>query len=488
MADEIRAERLKKAEILRERGIDPYGTRFDYETSIEDCNNLFEEKGEETAVKTAGRIMAIRKHGKTVFFDIRDRSGKIQIYLKKNKVAEGKFEIFMDCVDIGDIIGVSGQLFKTKLGEITVFLDDFTFLSKSLLPLPEKWHGLKDVEVRYRRRYLDLIANPDVLKTFQTRSKVVREIRRFLDDRGFMEVETPMMQVIPGGAKARPFITHHNTLDMQMYLRIAPELYLKRLIVGGMERVYELNRNFRNEGISTKHNPEFTMLEVYQAYSDYHGMMDLTEGLIHNLVMTAVGKEELQFGEKTINFARPWKRMSYIDLIKEHAGADPRDEAALREAARKFEINESEMVYIELVDEVFEKAVEPHLVDPTFVIDFPTALSPLAKKKADEPELTYRFELFVANFELANAFSELNDPIDQRERFERQLSQAEEGTVGKLDEDYVLALEYGMPPAGGLGIGIDRLIMLLTNSQSIRDVILFPLMREKQTKVSTGAE
>ena len=312
-----------------------------------------------------------------------------------------------------------------------------------------------------------------------TRSKIVREIRRFLDDRGFLEVETPMMQAIPGGAKARPFTTHHNALDMDLYLRIAPELYLKRLLVGGLERVYELNRSFRNEGISTRHNPEFSMLEVYQAYSDYHGMMDLTEELIHKLVREVSDTDEIQYGEKTINFARPWKRMSYIDLIKEHAGCDPHDEKALREAAKKLHLEESEMDYIELVDKVFEKAVEPHLVDPTFVIDFPTALSPLAKKKSDDPNLTYRFELFISNFELANAFSELNDPIDQRERFEKQLAQAEEGTIGKLDEDYVLALEYGMPPAGGLGIGIDRLIMLLTNSPSIRDVILFPLMREK---------
>lgn len=481
---ELKKIRLEKIEELRGMGIDPFGKKFDRDAMagniIENFDNM-----EGTTVKLAGRIMSKRRHGKAGFANIRDLSGDIQLYFRKDDVGEEAYELFKK-LDIGDILGIAGEVFRTQKGEISIHVRNFTYLSKSLNPLPEKWHGLKDVELRYRQRYVDLIVNPQVKEVFIKRSALIKEIRNFLDQEGFLEVETPMMQPIPGGAAARPFITHHNALDMELYLRIAPELYLKRLIVGGLEKVYEINRSFRNEGISTRHNPEFTMLEIYQAYADYEVMMELTEKLISSVVNKINGSMVLDFEGHELDFSPPWDRLAMLDAIKEHTGLDfnsiKSDEDA-RQAARglKMEV-ENTASRGEIINEVFEEFVEEKLIRPTFIYGHPVEISPLAKRNVEHPEFTDRFEVFIMQREIANAFSELNDPLDQKERFLKQVQKRATGDseAHMMDEDYINALEYGMPPAGGLGIGIDRLLMLVTASSSIRDVILFPTLRPRE--------
>ncbi|MFH1228578.1 MAG: lysine--tRNA ligase [Planctomycetota bacterium] len=492
-------ERLKKLNALKELGINPFAYSFPDSNAIKEVLENFDKfEGQPVGspvtrssseasygevipqganrgmpVTVAGRLMAIRRHGKAAFLDLRDWSGKVQLYVKKDRIEEKQYQVF-ELLDIGDIIGVKGETFKTKTGEITILINELTLLTKSLLPLPEKWHGLKDVEIRYRQRYLDLISNPEVLQTFLNRVHIIRYLRHFLDEKGFVEVETPMMHPIPGGAAARPFITHHNALDMDLYLRIAPELYLKRLLVGGMERVYEINRNFRNEGISTHHNPEFTMIEIYQAYADYNDMMNLTEYLITGIAKKVLPSLKITFNDVALDLTQPWQRKTYIELFNQHCGVDYHNREAVLNKAKESGIEGSS--FHKIANDLFEKFVEPHLIGPIFVTDYPAAICPLTKSKRDNPELAERFELFIAGMELANAFSELNDPVDQQARFENQLKEKAEGAV-KMDEDYVTALSYGMPPAGGLGIGIDRLVMVLTNNKSIRDVILFPTLR-----------
>ncbi len=462
-----------------------YGARF---LPVEPVSSILNRFADGVKVRTAGRIMTRRNMGKSTFADLRDESGRIQIYGKKDELGD-HYDPFSN-LSLGDIIGLEGSCFVSKTGEKSIRVEKFEILSAIVRTLPEKWHGLKDVEARYRHRYVDLIVNEETRETFKKRSQMIRDIRRFLDDKGFMEVETPMMQPIPGGARAKPFITHHNTLDVDLYLRVAPELYLKRLLVGGFQKVYELNRNFRNEGISVRHNPEFTMLEVYQAFADYTDMMALTEELISGLVRKFYGTDEIPYGDKTLNFKTPWKRISFYDALKEKTGIDLRT-ANLKEAAKKLHIRfpENEPPEdVDILNEIFGEYLEPDLWDPAFVIDYPTIMTPLAKAKEDDPSLVYRFELFVAKMEIANAFSELNDPAIQRERLEAQKEMIGEHKV--IDEDFLMALEYGMPPAGGLGIGIDRLIMLLTNQHSIREVILFPQLKPEAVKPldSAGGE
>ncbi|MEW6183187.1 MAG: lysine--tRNA ligase [Bacillota bacterium] len=481
--DELLKVRREKLEELREAGVRVYGGRYERTCSAQEVADGFAElEGKEVSV--AGRLIAKRGHGKASFADLQDFSGRIQIHIRQDEVGLEGYGVFKK-IDIGDILGVRGTVFRTRMGEITIGAKEITLLAKSLRPLPEKWHGLRDVELRSRQRYLDLIVNPEVKQTFVLRSKVIQAVRRFLDDRGFLEVETPMMQTIAGGAAARPFITHHNALDLKLYLRIAPELYLKRLLVGGFESIYEINRNFRNEGISTRHNPEFTMLELYQAYSDYYDMMDLTEELISTVAREVLGTFEVKCGEETLSFQPPWPRLSFLDIIQRKTGVDfsKLDAQEARREARRLgvEVGDKLPLWGESVNAVFEEKVEQELLEPTFIIDYPVDISPLAKRKSDDPRLTYRFELFIAGREIANAFSELNDPLDQRQRFLNQLDKREAGDeeAHMFDEDYVTALEYGMPPAGGLGIGIDRLIMLFTGVSSIREVILFPLHRPR---------
>lgn len=455
-----------------------YGGRFLPITSIESIRDNFEEG---KTVRAAGRLMARRIMGKSTFCDLKDESARMQIY---GKQGDGDFsdEIYKQftSLSIGDIIGIEGILFTSKSGEKTIRIQKFERLSSIIRTLPEKWHGLKDVEARYRHRYVDLIVNDEVRAVFKKRSKIIRWIREFLDQKGYMEVETPMMQPIPGGARARPFVTHHNSLHMDLYLRVAPELYLKRLLVGGFEKVYEINRNFRNEGISTRHNPEFTMLELYEAYADYNDMMDITESLITDMVQRLYAKEEIVYQDKILNFKRPWKRISFYESLKEKTGFDLLT-ANVRDAARKFHIDCSpEREEIDILNDLFGETVEKDLWDPTFVIDYPTAMTPLAKGKEDDPRVCYRFEMFIAGMEIANAFSELNDPTVQRERLDAQREMI--GEHKELDEDFLMALEYGMPSAGGLGIGIDRLVMILTGQNSIRDVILFPQLKPQKTE------
>ncbi|SHJ51448.1 lysine--tRNA ligase [Desulfofundulus thermosubterraneus] len=482
---ELLRVRLEKLEELKAQGIEPYGGRYPRTHLAAWITGHYEEcEGQKVCI--AGRLMARRGHGKASFGNLRDGSGQIQVYLRLNDVGAETYNLFQR-LDIGDIIGVRGKVFKTRTGEITVAVEELTLLAKSLRPLPEKWHGLRDVDLRYRQRYLDLIVNPEVKNTFVIRSRVIHAIRKFLERRGFLEVETPMMHPIAGGAAARPFVTHHNALDMKLYLRIAPELYLKRLLVGGFEKIYEINRNFRNEGISTKHNPEFTMLELYQAYADYHDMMDLTEEMISTVALEVLGTTTINYQGVEINLAPPWKRRTMLEAVKEHTGLDfnqYRDDGEkARQVARGLGVEvEEKDSWGTVLNKVFEEKVEPELIQPVFIMDYPIEISPLAKRKADDPALTYRFELFIYAREMANAFSELNDPIDQKARFLKQVEKRRAGDeeAHMMDEDYITALEYGMPPAGGLGIGIDRLVMLLTDSPSIRDVILFPLMRPKE--------
>lgn len=483
--NKLMKQKIEKYKEFKERGIKNYDEKFNVDTYAEDILGSFDEYEGKT-VKMAGRIMALRTHGKASFADIQDTSGQMQLYVKVDLIGEDRYELFTE-LDIGDIVGIEGEVFQTNRGQTSVKVKSYNLLTKSLRPLPEKFHGLKDKEMRYRQRYLDLIMNPEVKDTFEIRSKIIRSFRDILEDKGFLEVETPMMHPIPGGANAKPFITHHNALDMELYLRIAPELYLKRLIVGGFEKVYEINRNFRNEGMSYKHNPEFTTLELYQAQADYHDMMDITEKLVVESAKETLGTTELNYQGKDIDLSIPWRKVTMKELVKEETGFDYNDLENSKEAYKRAEeigvnIEEEGLSKGEILYEVFERLVEEDLIQPTFVMDYPIEVSPLAQKKETEPEFTYRFEAFINGWEIANAFSELNDPFEQEERFKQQMEQREAGDeeAQMMDEDFIKALEYGMPPTGGLGIGLDRLIMLMTDSKSIRDVILFPTMRPEQ--------
>ncbi|MFH1847111.1 MAG: lysine--tRNA ligase [Candidatus Omnitrophota bacterium] len=470
--NEIIEQRYKNLEKLKECGISPFGESF---CDIQSIGPLKQDYKEAAKVRIAGRIMARREHGKSMFLDIKDFTGRIQVYLRKDTIGEDKFAI-LKSMDIGDIIGIDGELFKTRTGEDTVQVKEYTFLSKSLLPLPEKWHGLKDVETRYRQRYVDLIVNDEACEKFKRRIKLIDHIRGELNKKGFLEVETPMMHPIPGGAAGKPFKTHHNALDMDLYLRIAPEIYLKKLLVGGFEKIYEINRSFRNEGISTRHNPEFTMIEVYEAYSNSDGMMKLTENIIRSAAQKILGTEKFMYQGREIDLS-VWKKVSFAELMEKNFGIrvkDPLEEWVKKIKAKGIEIEGdtvSKTQIINIVGELVEPEAETH---PVFVVDMFKELSPLAKEQKASPGLVERFELYIGGMEIANAYSELNDPIDQRKRFEEQVKADPEAMV---DEDFVRALEYGMPPAGGLGIGIDRLAMILTDSASIREVILFPHMR-----------
>ncbi|MGN8648255.1 lysine--tRNA ligase [Gracilibacillus sp. HCP3S3_G5_1] len=482
--------RMEKMNSYREQGIDPFGDKFVRTHLAEELKEQYDkfskEELEEKAIETtvAGRIMTKRGKGKAGFSHIQDLSGQVQLYVRKDKIGEEAYEIFKSA-DLGDIVGVSGTVFKTNVGELSVKASEFTLLTKSLRPLPEKFHGLKDVEQRYRQRYLDLITNMESKNTFVLRSKIIQSMRRYLDERGFLEVETPMMHGIAGGASARPFVTHHNALDIPLYMRIAIELHLKRLIIGGMEKVYEIGRVFRNEGVSTRHNPEFTMIELYEAYADYNDIMELVENMVSHIAKEVTGSTTVAYGDDEVDLAPKWTRLHMVDAIKEHTGVDfwkemSDDEAKALAKEHGVEIQDT-MTYGHIVNEFFEQKVEDKLIQPTFIYGHPVEISPLAKKNKEDERFTDRFELFIVGREHANAFSELNDPIDQRERFEAQVKEKEQGNdeAHEMDEDFLEALEYGMPPTGGLGIGIDRLVMLLTNSPSIRDVLLFPQMRNK---------
>jgi len=471
---QLERQRQQKLARIKDLGIDPYGSRYDRAEPAEDIKSRFKDEDQNQQAKCAGRIVLLRDIGRLIFITLRNWGGAIQIGLSKKLL--GQQWSLAKLLELGDIIGAAGQLGKTKTGEITVWADNVTLLCKSLLPPPEKFHGLSDIDLRYRQRYVDLWANPEVMEQFRKRIAIIAAVREFLHARGFLEVETPMMQQIPGGAAAKPFITHHNSLDLDLFLRIAPELFLKRLLVGGMEKVFEINRNFRNEGLSRQHNPEFTMLELYQAYADYNLMMDLTEEIISLLAEKFCTGRQVQFNDMTINFAEPWCRAQYTELLKEYSGCDIDDIEAIRAKAKELGINEGDMDDAVVINKVFEATVENSLVDPTFVIDYPAALCPLTKRKKDNPKYAERFELFIGKMELANAYTELNDPAIQEENFKIQLRGQEE-SMAKMDRDFITALKYGMPPAGGLGIGIDRLIMVLTGAASIRDVVLFPLLK-----------
>ncbi|MGM0508492.1 MAG: lysine--tRNA ligase [Fusobacteriota bacterium] len=482
MEKKIIEDKLEKVEEIREMGINPYGRKYDKQDMVEDIkekyNELSDDEKEKLYVKTAGRIMASRGN----FWELEDITGRIQFYTRKKSFDDEKVDLLKK-LSIGDFIGVEGNLFMTHTEELTIRVKDFELLSKNLNPLPEKFHGLTDIETRYRQRYLDLAMNRDVKNTFQKRSEIVKYIRDYLEERGFLEVETPILQDVAGGAAAKPFETHHNVLDMPLFLRIAPELYLKRLIVGGYERIFEINRSFRNEGMSTKHNPEFTMMELYQAFADYEDMMDLTENLISNLAKDLFGKTELPYEDETIDYSTPWKRMTMIEAVKEYTGKDFSDVNTSEEAkkiAEDLDIEVEEGIsHYKILNEIFEAKVEENLIQPTFITEYPKEISPLAKNKEGSDDFVDRFELFVYGREIGNAYSELNDSVDQEERFKAQLAEREGGDeeAHMMDKDYIRALEYGMPPTGGLGIGIDRLVMLLTNSSSIRDVIFFPQMK-----------
>ncbi|MGG3310966.1 lysine--tRNA ligase [Paenibacillus lautus] len=483
--------RRNKLDELRKLGIDPFGGKYEREHHAGDILKQYDELSKEeleekqVEVNLAGRIMAKRGMGKASFAHIQDLSGRIQIYVRQDSIAEAQYEAF-NILDLGDIIGVKGVLFKTKTGETTIKVKELEVLSKSLYPLPEKFHGLKDVELRYRQRYVDLIINPDVQKTFIARSRIIQSMRRYLDSQGYLEVETPTLHSIAGGAAARPFITHHNALDMELYMRIAIELHLKRLIVGGLEKVYEIGRVYRNEGISTRHNPEFTMIELYEAYADYKDIMALTENMIAHIAQEVLGTQVISYQGHEVDLTPQWRRVSMVDAVKEVVGVDFSVDMSNEEAHRLAKEHkvpvEPHMTFGHILNAFFEQFVEETLIQPTFVTGHPVEISPLAKKNDVDPRFTDRFELFIVAREHANAFSELNDPIDQRQRFEAQMKEKEQGNdeAHEMDEDFLRALEYGMPPTGGLGIGIDRLIMLLTNSPSIRDVLLFPHMRNKE--------
>ncbi len=480
--NELLQIRRTKLEELQNKGKDPFEiTQFEVTHKSEDILEKFDEY-EGAQVKVAGRIMTKRLMGKASFCHIQDRDGQIQCYVRKDTIGEQDYEEFKH-YDLGDIVGIVGDVFKTQKGEISVKAKKVVLLSKSLQILPEKFHGLKDTDTRYRQRYIDLIVNPDVKSAFTKRSQIIKEIRKFLDAREYLEVETPVLTAIPGGAAAKPFNTHHNALDLPMHLRISLELPLKRLIVGGFERVYEIGRVFRNEGLSVRHNPEFTLLELYEAYTDYHGMMDLTESLIRTVAQNVLNATTVTYDDVDINLGKPFERLTMVDAVKKYANIDfdtiTTDEQAHALAKEHHVEVEKHFKKGEILNAFFEEFVEEHLEQPTFIMDHPVEISPLAKRKPNNPEYTERFELFITKREFANAFSELNDPIDQRKRFEYQelLREAGDEEANQIDEDFLLALEYGMPPTGGLGIGIDRLVMLLTNSYSIRDVLLFPTMK-----------
>ena len=471
---EYEQARLDKLNKIKELGIDPYGSFFPGTEQVSEIIAKFDPEREDIEVSTAGRIMLHRTMGNLIFSTIRDWSGNIQIGISKKLVGESWN--LAKLLDLGDIVGVKGVLGKTKTGEITIWVKELSILSKATLPPPDKFSGLQDVERRYRQRYVDLFTNQDVMATFKDRSKIIADIRKLLGDKGFVEVETPMMQSIAGGAAARPFVTHHNALDLQLYMRIAPELFLKRLLVGGMEKVFEINRNFRNEGISTRHNPEFTMCELYQAYADYNVMMDIMEDITCHLVEQRSDNMKLEYNGREIDYSRPWRRATYAELFNEHCPCNIDDIGAVRATAKSIGIEEGKMDDMVVINEVFEHYVEEHLVNPTFVKDYPSDLCVLTKQKTSDPSVAERFELFIAGMEISNAYTELNDPAIQEANFKNQLKGQEESEA-QMDEDFVDALRYGMPPAGGLGFGIDRLVMLMTNNPSIRDVILFPLMR-----------
>jgi lysyl-tRNA synthetase class 2 len=503
---ELRRQKLKQIEAL---GQIAYRSKYEFTQTIA---QILAGQSEKTAeqlenprieVRVAGRIMAIRLMGKAGFCHLQQDGKRLQIYVKKDAVGDSGFELYK-LLDLGDHIGVSGYLFRTRTGELTVHVEEITFLSKDLLPLPEKWHGLTDVELRYRQRYVDLVMNPEVREVFLKRSKLVQSLRRTLEEHGFVEVETPMMQPIAGGAVARPFVTHHNTLDMDLYLRIAPELYLKRLVVGGFDRVYEINRNFRNEGLGWRWNPEFTMLEFYQAYTDYRGVMDLTQELITQAAKDVNGGTRAKWGDQEIDWAN-WQRLTMREAIirywPETAGAKPEMQEfgshdGVKRLVERFNQAHAHMAYDpnepvgKTIAGLFEATAEEHLTQPTIIYEFPTAVSPLSKQKPDEPEWTERFEIYAGQMEISNGFSELNDPEDQRRRFEGQLQERERGDdeAHQMDEDYIRALSYGMPPAGGVGVGVDRLCMLLTDSHTIRDVILFPLLRPEKSLTTESTE
>lgn len=462
--------------------INPYPYRFDRNHNFAQIKEKFEElSNAQTEVCTAGRIIAIRGHGKTIFATLQDENERLQIYLRQQELGES-FKLFEN-FDIGDFIGVQGKVFKTRTGEITILVEKFVLLSKSLKPLPEKWHGLKDIEIRYRKRYLDLIANLEVREVFKRRSMLISHLRNFFNEQGFLEVETPVLQPIYGGASARPFKTFYNALDQEMYLRIADELYLKRLIVGGYEKVWEFCKDFRNEGLDRFHNPEFTMIEAYQAYTDYQGIMELVEKLILHLVKNFYPDNKIIFQDKDIIINVPFKKIKYTESLNEKLGVDiiKITEKELNGICENYGIKTENQTIGYKIDKLFSELVQKSLIEPTFVIDYPKVISPLAKEHRDNPLLVERFELIIFGLEVANAFSELNDPIEQRRRFEQQLAQKEEG-IGEIDEDFLEALEYGMPPTGGLGIGVDRLCMILLNQPSIRDVILFPQMRKEDVR------
>ncbi|WRP08747.1 lysine--tRNA ligase [Rossellomorea aquimaris] len=487
--DQLRVRR-EKMEAIRDKGLDPFGKRYDRTHSSSEIKSQFDEFSKEEleekdiVVTIAGRIMTKRGKGKAGFAHLQDLTGQVQIYVRKDAIGEEAYELF-NTADLGDIVGITGTIFKTKVGELSVKAKEFQLLTKALRPLPEKFHGLKDVEQRYRQRYLDLITSQESKETFIARSRIIQSMRRYLDNNGYLEVETPMMHAIAGGASARPFNTHHNALDMPLFMRIAIELHLKRLIVGGLEKVYEIGRVFRNEGVSTRHNPEFTMIELYEAYADYRDIMTLTENLVAHIAKEVFGSTTVQYADYEINLEPQWTRLHMVDAVKEQTGVDFWKEMSDEEArglAKEHGIEiKDNMQYGHVVNEFFEQKVEDKLIQPTFIYGHPVEISPLAKKNDEDPRFTDRFELFIVGREHANAFTELNDPIDQRERFEAQLKEREEGNdeAHMMDNDFIEALEYGMPPTGGLGIGIDRLVMLLTNSPSIRDVLLFPLMRHR---------
>lgn len=485
--NELIRQRRQKLSELRESGTDPFDA---YTYSVTHSSKQIREDFENldgSEVSVAGRLLSKRVHGKAGFSDLYDREGKIQLYVKIDDLGEEKLKFFKT-LDLGDILGVKGTVFKTHAGEISIHVKDFILLTKSLMPLPEKWHGLKDPDLKYRQRYVDLIINPEVRNAFFKRTQIIKSIRKYLDDRGYIEVETPVLSGIAGGAAARPFITHHNTLDIDMYLRIATELYLKRLIVGGFERVYEIGKDFRNEGMDIRHNPEFTMIELYEAYTDYNGMMELAENMVSKVCMDVLGTTKVTYQGTEIDFKPPWRRITMVDAVKEYAGVDfstiKNDEEA-RETAKKFHLELKKALKDctkgDILNALFEEFAESKLIQPTFLLDYPVEISPLTKKRRGNPEFTERFEAFVFGRELANAYSELNDPIVQKDRFLQQLREKELGDdeAYMMDDDFINALEIGMPPTGGMGLGIDRLVMFLTDSYSIRDVILFPTMKPR---------
>ncbi|GAB3055518.1 lysine--tRNA ligase [Salinicoccus sesuvii] len=495
MSEEINdqiAVRREKMQQLIDLGIDPFGEKFERTSYTDELKASWDgfskeelaDKESESTTVIAGRLMTKRGKGKAGFAHIQDIKGQLQLYVRKDQVGDEAFDIWNQA-DLGDIVGVKGVMFKTNTGELSVKAQEFTLLTKALRPLPDKYHGLKDVEERYRRRYLDLITSEDSKDTFIKRSRIIQEMRNYLNQRGFLEVETPMMHTIAGGAQARPFVTHHNALDMELFMRIAIELHLKRLIVGGMEKVYEIGRVFRNEGVSTRHNPEFTMIELYEAYANFHDIMDLTEEMVAHIAKHVNGTTVIEYGGEEIDLTPQWRRVHMVDAVKEQTGVDfyeVKTDAEAHELAEAHGIEvKSTMKYGHILNEFFEQKVEETLIQPTFIFGHPIEISPLAKQNPEDPRFTDRFELFIVGREHANAFTELNDPIDQRKRFEAQVAEKEAGNdeAHEMDEDFLESLEYGMPPTGGLGIGIDRLIMLLTDSASIRDVLLFPYMRQK---------